>query len=214
MLLYTAYILSFISALIYAIFYFKKSFEIDLKYFSAYLFFMFSFEMIASYVKHKGYDNLWVYNSLIFLEFNCLFFFSREILDSKKTKKIILNIIIIFNIIYFSSNLISLDNYLTKYNSLASISGSFLITIVLFLFYKDFLDSNRILNYKKSLSFWIAFGLLFYYLGTIPFTSIINFLSAIPREIKSYFIKIQVFLSLFMHSCFIFGILWSRKQVK
>ena len=214
MLLYSAYILSFISAFIYAVFYFKKSFEIDLKYFLAYLFFMFSFEMIASYVSYKGHDNLWVYNSLIFLEFNCLFLFSKEILVSKKAKKIVLKIIIIFNIIYFLANLISFDNFLTKYNSLASISGSFLITIVLFLFYKDFLDSNRILNYKKSLSFWIAFGLLFYYLGTIPFTSIINFLSDIPLEIKLYLIKIQIFLSLFMHSCFIFGILWSRKQVK
>ncbi|KGL58977.1 hypothetical protein PHEL85_3250 [Polaribacter sp. Hel1_85] len=216
MLINIIYLLSFLSTLIFAIFYFRKSFDINLRYFSAYLFFMFLFEIIASFVKYQGYDNLWIYNMLTLIEFNCLFFFLRSIILSIKVKKIVLYIVYIFNAIYILTNIyyLFLENYLVTYNSIVSISGSFLISIVIFLFFRDFLNSDKILNYWKTLSFWISFGLLFYYLGTIPFTSIINFMSDIPQSSKIYLIKVQFFLTIFMYSCFIFGALWSQKQVK
>lgn len=216
MLINIIYLLSFISTLIYVVFYFRKSFDINLRYFSAYLFFMFLFEVIAKYVKYLGYDNLWIYNNLNFIEFNCLFFFLRGIILSIKIKKIVLYIMYIFNTIYIITNIyyLLLEKYLVTYNSIASISGSLLISIVVFLFFRDFLNSDKILNYRKTLSFWISFGLLFYYLGTIPFISIINFLNDIPQLSKIYLIKVQFFLTIFMYSCFIFGALWSQKQVK
>ena len=216
MLINIIYSLSFLSTLIYFIFYFRKSFDINLRYFSAYLFFMFLFEITAKLFKYLGYDNLWLYNNLTFIEFNCLFFFLRGIITSIKTKKIVLYFVYIFNTIYILTNIYNLwlESYLVTYNSIASISGSFLISIVIFLFFRDFLNSDKILNYRKTLSFWISFGLLFYYLGTIPFTSIINFLNDIPQSSKIYLIKVQFFLTIFMYCCFIFGALWSQKRVK
>ncbi|ARV16136.1 hypothetical protein BTO07_13725 [Polaribacter sp. SA4-12] len=177
---------------------------------------MFLLEVIAKYVKYLGYDNLWVYNSLTFIEFNCLFFFLIGVILSIKIKKIVLYIVYIFNTIYILTNIyyLWLEDYFVTYNSIASISGSFLISIVIFLFFRDFLNSDKILNYRKTLSFWISFGLLFYYLGTIPFTSIINFLNYIPQSSKIYLIKVQFFLTIFMYCCFIFGALWSQKRVK
>lgn len=178
---------------------------------------MFSFEMIATYVSsslHLG--NLWVYNTLTFVEFNCLFLFAMQILFSEKTKKIVLSVIVLFNIIYVFSSVYYLyeGTYLDVYNSIASISGSLLIALVLFLFYKDFLFSNEILNYKRSLTFWIAFGLLFYYLGTIPITSILNNMKGTAKEVIDYLYNIQFILVIFMYSCFILGALWSQKKVK
>ena len=71
------YILYFLAIAVYAIFYFKKSFDVDLKYFLGYLIAMFTFEMIASYVKYNlALYNLWVYNTLTFVEFNLLFLFT------------------------------------------------------------------------------------------------------------------------------------------
>ena len=174
---------------------------------------MFSFEMITYY---KVKDNLFIYNILTFLEFNCLFFFLKEILIPKSTKKNVIVIISIFNVIYISSFIyyLTIGCYFTKYNLIASISGSLLLTITLFLYFKEFLVSNDILNFKKTLSFWIAVGLLVYYLGTIPITSIINSLGNISSQDMEKLFKIQIVLSILMHSCFIFGALWSQKKVK
>jgi hypothetical protein len=211
------YILYFIAIVVYAIFYFKKSFDVDLKYFLGYLIAMFTFEMIASYVKYNlALYNLWVYNTLTFVEFNLLFLFTKQILISAKTKKTVSRISIFFNIIYLLTTFYYLYQgiYLETYNSIASISGSLLIAIVLFLFYRDFLSSNEILNYKKSLTFWIAFGLLFYYLGTIPITSIINNMKGTSITVIDYLYNIQFVLLIFMYSCFILGALWSQKRVK
>ena len=210
------YILSGISALMYAVFYVNKSFEIHLLFFAAYLIFMFSFEVLVQFLPRIENSNLLVYHLLIFFEFNCLLLFFKNILELKVSKNIVLRLIVIFNAVYFISNLYYyiIGATFLKYNSIAALSGGILVTVCIFLFYKEFLGSNKILNYKKSLSFWIAFGLLFYYLGSIPFTSIINSIGQIPQESKYYLIKIQYFLSIFMHSCFIFGALWSQKQVK
>ena len=205
--------LSFFSVLIYAVFYFRKSFDLNLGYFLAYLFFMFSFEMITYY---KVKDNLFIYNILTFLEFNCLLFFLKEILIPKSIKKNVIVIISIFNIIYACSFIyyLIIGCYFTKYNLIASISGSVLLTVTLFLYFKEFLVSNEILNFKKTLSFWVAVGLLIYYLGTIPITSIINSLGNISSQDIDNLFKIQIVLSILMHSCFIFGALWSQKKVK
>lgn len=178
---------------------------------------MLSFEMIANYVKYiLMLDNLWVYNSLTLVEFNLLFVFARQILILEKTKKTVTRVHTLFNIIYFLTTFYYLyeGTYFEVYNSVASISGSLLIAVVLFLFYKDFLSSNEILNYKRSLSFWIAFGLLFYYLGTIPITSILNNMKETPIEVIDYLYNIQLVLVILMYSCFILGVLWSQKRVK
>ncbi|WP_166384090.1 hypothetical protein [Polaribacter sp. 11A2H] len=211
------YILYFLAIAVYAIFYFKKSFDVDLKYFLGYLIAMFTFEMIASYVKYNlALYNLWVYNTLTFVEFNLLFLFTRQILISRKTQKIVSRVSMLFNVIYLLTTFYYLyqGTYFVTYNSIASISGSLLIAIVLFLFYRDFLSSNEILNYKKSLTFWIVFGLLFYYLGTIPITSILNNMKGTPIEVIEYLYNIQFVLLIFMYSCFILGALWSQKRVK
>lgn len=210
------YILMFLSVLIYTVFYIRKAFDIDLKYFLMYLYFISISSIIASYLRNKYGYNLIVFNILIFWEFNCLFFFFKEILESKSTKKKVLNTIYIFNIIYILSNLYFLyrGDFLNEYNLIASISGSVLITIVLFYFFKDLLNSNKILNYKKTLTFWISFGLLVYYIGTIPLTSIMNSMTGISKTLIVYLFRIQVSLSIFIYSCFILGALWSQKKVR
>lgn len=99
-----------------------------------------------------------------------------------------------------------------KFNSVASVSGSVLITICLFFFFKEFLASNKILNYNKTLSFWIAFGLLIYYLGSIPITLILNSITGSSNEYVYYILSIFPVLVIAMYSCFIFGALWSQKK--
>lgn len=211
-------ILYFSSILIYTYHYFKKSFDIKLGYFIGYLFFMLLFELTAQLVKYTlKLDNVLVYNILTFLEFNCLLLFIRGILYFMSTKKLLIGLTVAFNVIYALSTIyyIVLRNYLQIYNEIASVSGSFLVTIAIFLFFKDFINSDKISNFKKSLSFWISSGLLIYYLGTIPITSIMNYMQSINDKAEVRFLfNIQYVLVALMYSIFIFGALWSQKKEK
>ena len=81
------YFLLFLSVIIYAFSYFKNSFEIDLKFFVIYLGCIFSFEIIALYLHSVERDNLFLYNILTFIEFNCLLFFLKEDLELIKKFK-------------------------------------------------------------------------------------------------------------------------------
>lgn len=210
--------LSFLSVLIYIFHYFKKSFEIELKFFTLYLFFMLLFEFIADLVHSVlNLDNLIVYNILTFLEFNSLLFFIRGILYFKATKRIIIFLVVAFNIIYFLSTTyyIIFRDFLQIYNDIASISGSIAVTVAIFLFFKDFIYSDKIANFKKSLAFWISSGLLIYYLGTIPTTSIMNYMQGINNKAEVLFLfNIQYVLVAAMYSFFIFGAIWSQKKEK
>jgi hypothetical protein len=105
-------------------------------------------------------------------------------------------------------------DYYVQYNSISSASGSILMSVILFLFFRELLVSNKIVNYKRDLSFWISFGLLVYYLGSTPAVSLLNFLSKSSAIRIEDFEFIHFYLALFMQSCFIFGILWSQKKVK
>ena len=141
MLINLVHFFSFLSVLIYAVFYFKKSFEINIKYFSGYLFVLFFFGVLASYLRDKIGYNLIVYNILTFFEFNLLLLFFKGILSSKSIQKTILIFIYTFNVCYVLSSLyfFFFGDYLDDYNLIASIFGSIIITIVLFLFFKYYI---------------------------------------------------------------------------
>ncbi|WP_149025889.1 hypothetical protein [Polaribacter sp. BM10] len=181
----------------------------------AYLVSMLIFEIIAYFFGSfsKG-RNTWVYNFLTLVEFNFLLFFLRDILLFTNTKKYINYFIIGFNAIYFLTSIFYLFNntYLITYNSIASISGGVFITLSVFLFFKDFINSDKILNFKKSLPFWISVGLLIYYLGSIPATLMMNAFQSLKRADHSFILSINPFLALLMYSIFIFGALWSQKK--
>jgi hypothetical protein len=161
-------------------------------------------------------DNLHIYNFLTLVEFNMLFLFCKGISKEKLTKTIIKYSLLLFNIIFIITTAVYIyrSQFFDTYNSVATAVGSILIAIVLFLFFREMLLSNKVLNFKKELPFWITLGLLVYYLGSTPVTSLMNFLKEKSIITVQDFNVIQLYLLAFMHACFIFGILWSYKRVK
>jgi hypothetical protein len=168
------------------------------------------------YADGSGKDNLHIYNFLTLLEFNMLFLFYKRISKDSITKNVIKYATYLFNSVYVVSAIIYAYQYSfwSTYNSVATITGSILIAIVLFLYYRELLLSDKVVNYKKELSFWITLGLLVYYLGTSPVTSLLNYLKEKSIITLDDFTVIQFCMVVFMQACFIFGILWSYKKVK
>ena len=75
-------------------------------------------------------------------------------------------LVIVFNAIYFIS--FYFDFYILYTIPLEGVINS----VFVILFFIELLNSERILNYKKLLSFWISVGFLIFYLTTVPFWSL------------------------------------------
>ncbi|AOW21423.1 hypothetical protein LPB138_12360 [Urechidicola croceus] len=171
-----------------------------MKYFLAYLWITVFVELIGFSLLKSG--NAWVYNIYTFFEFNLIGLIYLKLSQEKSTRNVVKLTFIIFNIIYFASF------YYKDLQSYTVIIGSFIASVIFMLYLKEFLNSNKLLNYGKTLSFWVTVGLLVYYLGTIPFQTVLKDL--LVRDL----FNIQILLTFFAHCCFIIGLIWSQKETK
>ncbi|MGK0308250.1 MAG: hypothetical protein ACI8RP_001209 [Urechidicola sp.] len=196
--------LELISAIIGTINY-KKFASKYTAYFLFFLWYIVLAETTSVILKKYGYSNTWIYVVYTFLEFNILLLMYKSITKLKFTKKIILLFIVLINIIYF------IEVYkqgFTINTSITTVVGSIFLSIVLILYLKEFLYSDKILNYSRSLYFWITLGSLVYYLGSVPFQAMTNYLK--NRDL----IYLQISLAVFAQVCVIIGFLWSKKETK
>lgn len=223
---FIVYAVSFSSAILYSVFYKKGVLSKKYKYFVLFLIAVFTFDFTCSviyeikqYYELEELSNNSVYTVLTFLEFNLLFLFYRQISEDETTKKVTKYVSILFNVGYFVSvgYFIYNSNFWMGYNYHASILGSILVAIILMMFLRELLISDKILNYKRNVNFWITFGALFYYLATLPGLLLSDpSLFELSKEYEvareAYFI-VQSYVGTFMHSCFIFGFFMSRKNI-
>lgn len=219
------YTVSLSSALLYTTSYKKGVLSKKYKYFVLFLIAVFTLDFTCSVIyeikQHYELDNLSnnsLYTLLTFLEFNLLFLFYRRISENGVTKRTIKYVSILFNAGYFISVLYYIleSNFWMRYNYHASILGSILVAIVLMMFLRELLISDKILNYKRNVNFWITFGALFYYLASLPGVLLSDpSLFELSKEYEvareAYFI-VQSYAGTFMHACFIFGFYMSRKN--
>ena len=196
--------LELISAIIGTINY-KKFASKYTAYFLFFLWYIVLAETTSVILKKYGYSNTWIYVVYTFLEFNILLLMYKSITKLKFSKKIILLFIVLINIIYFVE---VYKQGLTINTSITTVVGSIFLSIVLILYLKEFLYSDKILNYSRSLYFWITLGSLVYYLGSVPFQAMTNYLK--NRDL----IYLQISLAVFAQVCVIIGFLWSKKETK
>lgn len=95
-------------------------------------------------------------------------------------------------------------NYFQYYVSLGYLS----IGLTAFFYLKELLLSDKILNYKKLLPFWVSIGFLIFYLPSIPFFTMINYMKS-----RGLF-PIVDFLVILMNLIISFGLIWSSKEAK
>lgn len=151
--------------LILSIFYYKKY-----KTNSFYQFFIIHFivivvvDILASTV--FIINNLTLYNVYTFFEFNSFVLIYYHLIKDKIRLKILKTLFVGFNTIYLIS--FWLDFYILYTIPLEGVVNS----VIVILFFIELLNSERILNYKKLLSFWISVGFLVFYLTTVPFWSL------------------------------------------
>jgi hypothetical protein len=192
-------ILQYISLIVAILFYKKYKNYTFYNFFVLYLVNIIVFDILAKTIFEK--DNFSLFNYYTFFEFNFFALIYYALIKEKSTLTFIKILVIIFNAIYFIS---FIYDDLTKYTVL--IEGIF-NSIFIILYFKELLNSDSILNYKKLLPFWISVGFLLFYLTSIPFFTLLYSGFFNSRTMFPILYSLIIVFNL----CFIYGLITCKK---
>lgn len=102
----------------------------------------------------------------VFIEFILITLIYRSVVKNKKYLKLINFIAIFFLIIYGFSFFIS---NIKPFNLIPLEALSIAVIVIIYL--TELLQSDKIIDYKKHLPFWVSVGFFVFYLSSIPFFS-------------------------------------------
>lgn len=147
----------------------------------------------------NGINVHYLYTGLLF---NVIYLFYARTVESIVSLKIMKVLTIVFSILwlyaYFDSRF---------FHSII-ILGSCNTVIYAFIYLKELLMSDRIVNFKKMLPFWVSVAFLVFYLPSIPFFSMLNYMKT-----RGLFFVLYILIIL-RELILIYGLLCSKKEKK
>ncbi len=203
-------------AAVLGIVFFYKYKNTILKYFLFYLIYIVFIENFGIYLysylsKNPLGDidnNSIVYNIYNIVSFSYFLLLYRYFITNKSHKKWIYSFFIIYLVTVFINAFF--ENYLKEPQTIPYIVASILLIITIVFYFIELLNSRKVLHVKHNLLFWIAVGLLIYYIGNIPFRIVRGYYAHLA-DISILFL-INISLTIVMNLCFIIGFIWSNKK--
>jgi len=182
-----------------------------LKYFSLFLLVNFLLDAATSYSAYYATNNVWLSNldSVVVISF--YLFLLREIVRSKRAKKVLLIFVLAYPIVSVIN--IFLLQTLPLLFPMTFTSGGVLIVITsIYYFWETFQQKNSV-NLIREPAFWICSGLLFYFTCTFPLNGLLNFVSSLPKVVIQNLYTIFILLNIFLYLSFTIAYL-CRLKVK
>lgn len=196
------------------------------RYFVYFLFFTFFVEVFGWLPKGIYYldtfsflentflkQNYWLYNIYFIVSYVVYISYFQMKVRSIKFKKI-LNSISIFFFISSLLNLYMSDVYFNAVASYTFIVGTIFVLISVAFYYFEILQSDLILTFHKSISFYISIGALVFHLAVTPLLIYSKYfkMSKSPEFVELHRI-ILYSVNIFLYTCYIIGfIVCSRKN--
>ncbi|TDQ21921.1 hypothetical protein DFQ07_3017 [Tenacibaculum caenipelagi] len=173
-----------------------------LKLLTLFLVVTFFVELTGAYLSKIRQPNFWVYHFYNAFEYIAIFFLYENLLKEKKYLKISYGLLFLLILLWV------LTFFYKSYTHYTIIIGSFNTGVLVFLYLRELLLSNEIINYKELLPFWVSVGFLVFHLPAIPFFSFWSYMKN-----KDLF-PILYSLIVLMNVIISFGLLWSNRKVE
>lgn len=162
-------------------------------------------EILGWQLSEKVENNADLYNFFSVAAFTYYMYLLGEVVYSRRAKKVILYIMSGYAVVSLANILFvqKIDSFHTMTYSL----GCLLIVVVSMYYFYEMLQSPRAIDLKKEPAFWIAAGLLFFYICTLPVLGVLNYLFSIPGVIGRSLEQIIAILNVLLYSLFTIGFL-------
>ncbi|AXB57764.1 hypothetical protein [Flavobacterium fluviale] len=167
-------------------------------------------EIVGYYfTQWTGLLNFYVYNFYMFASFSAYILLLRALLN-KINHRVCAAIFLVLFIVSFFLNLLFFKEDLNRSFTYSFAIGVLLVLILSCLYLIEIFNSEKILNFKKSVFFWYIFGILVFHVPFTPFMLAINWF--LIKQDESIFSLVLFILNFLAHSCFIIGFIWSEKK--
>lgn len=157
--------------------------------------------------------NFWIYNIYLVLTFWVYVNYFKSIIKRGVFK----NIINVFVLVFVTSsfvNFVVTDVFFNGLSSFSFILGSISLLFSALLYFYEVLQTDIILNFYKSISFYIAIGSLVFYLSITPLFIYNEYYSSNSPEFVKIYNIIRELAIIFMYSCYTFGFIVCLKKKK
>lgn len=204
-LLYLINILELIAAILATI-HFKKYFFSTERYFFHFLWLTIFIELSGfAWGRYIKTSNIWIYNIYTVISIIFYLLWYKSII-----KRIIYRrVITIFTFIFITVSLYGFIYESWKsYHSYTFICGAIFTVLCAWLYFSELLNSNKVLQVKHTLRFWISTGLLLFNVGMIPFMLFSSYFNAY----HNYRNVILICLNVILYTCYSLGFIWTREE--
>lgn len=167
-------------------------------------------EIVGYYfTQWTGLLNFHVYNFYMFISFSAYILLLRA-LFTKYNNRIAAVLFLILFIVSFFLNILYFKEDMNRSFTYSFAIGVLLVLILSCFYLIEIFNSEKILNFKKSVFFWYILGILVFHVPFTPFMLAINWF--LIKQDESIFSLVLFILNFLAHSCFITGFIWSEKK--
>ena len=165
------------------------------------------------YSHFTGKSNHFIFNLYIGVEFLVYYFIFFRAFENKRMKYLTGALAIIF-IVFYTFNVFFIKG-LFIFNTAAYTFGSITVIVICLLYFGHLFLSEEPINYFRMPLFWMATGLLFYYVGESVYMSLLDYIvkNKIDEDGHLYTIII-VILNLLLYALISIGFLSNRPWQK
>jgi hypothetical protein len=150
-------------------------------------------------------NNFWIYNAFGLVEFWLYGYFYYRVIEVKILRRIIFLFMVIFPI-FWVITIFFLFGF-NVWNSYVVIVGSFFSVLFAVMYYYQLITAREIRSLRNMPEFWIATGMLIFYLGELPFYGTLNFLMSHNLGLTKSLLNILKVLDTLMYGLFSYGFL-------
>lgn len=167
----------------------------------------FSYKVVYYQILKGEYPIHFIVNIYTIIQFIFYFFWYRYLIRTIKYKNWILYIALFF-ITFATINTIFFQDFIYERQTYTYITGVLFVIITICTYFLEVFKDDFILHFQRSVYFWFSLGILLFFIPFLPFMIASEFFHY-GGDLYSLVIFI---LNVVMHSCFVIGVLWSKKK--
>lgn len=180
------------------------------KWFVIYLAYIFVADMGGGLMMMARIRNEWYYDYFVVpVEFLFYFWLFHREFYQKESKRLP----VIFTGIYLLSlftDAIYFSKHRFPFYSVSYSIGNLLLLILILVFFIQLINSDAVLTYKRNRMFWIATGLLIFFLGSFPYYGLKNTFAYNYPKMDAIYNRVAMMLDCIMYFMFTFSFIWGK----
>lgn len=193
---------------------FRPGFAFHLRFFSVLLGLTFLVELSADLAVEVFHwkNNYGIYHVFTPVEFCAYAYYYYQVIRVKRIQQVLMGLIYVFPV--FSIITVFFIFGWNHWNSYVITVESFLVVVIVLTYYYHLLTSREARSLRNLTEFWIATGMLIFYMAALPFYGMLNFLMKYHNSVAVTLFNVLLVMDMLMYALFCYGYLCRTISIK